>query len=243
MKFMVKLELTQCQTWWAPTISSISIIHGAKAYFFNVEVCPNAAEEERLLQIYHQDRPKAGAITWGQSSNTRSSYWNISPVIPPIFPLFSHLSDLSFHYLDSPYELHRCRACSIGARSCRSISSNMGMQHRRSKISERLWSAWALNRTMVEPWCLRDPFGTDSDTRAYLKISWVLGTKKCVKTVRNPHRHLTLNVTEVGPLWLASFHGSGAGWLGWQQRHQTCDEGEEKWERISGTRKWKWLIL
>ena len=26
-----------------------------EAYFFNVEVCPNAAEEERLLQIYHQD--------------------------------------------------------------------------------------------------------------------------------------------------------------------------------------------
>lgn len=25
------------------------------AYFFNVEVCPNAAEEERLLQIYHQE--------------------------------------------------------------------------------------------------------------------------------------------------------------------------------------------
>ena len=29
---------------------------GAKAYFFNVQVYPNAAEEERLLQIYHQDR-------------------------------------------------------------------------------------------------------------------------------------------------------------------------------------------
>lgn len=26
-----------------------------EAYFFNVEVCPNAADEEKLLNIYHQD--------------------------------------------------------------------------------------------------------------------------------------------------------------------------------------------
>lgn len=60
MNFMVKLELTQCQkvAGYFMAVKGTNLHHpaGAKAYFFNVQVYPNAAEEERLLQIYHQDR-------------------------------------------------------------------------------------------------------------------------------------------------------------------------------------------
>ena len=64
-----------------------------------------------------------------------SSY---STYFPPFFPFVR----LKFPLLGQPLRTPQMSChCSIGARSCRSISSNMGMQHRRSKISERLWSA------------------------------------------------------------------------------------------------------
>ena len=76
---------------------------GAKAYFFNVQVYPNAAEEERLLQIYHQDRSRRcphapGKFQYSLNFLDMPKYiqipdqageimWNISPVYSNYIPI------------------------------------------------------------------------------------------------------------------------------------------------------------
>ena len=104
--------------------------------------------------------------------NTRSSWWNIyiyiqyiptifpivySNYIPTLSPVYSKYIPLKFPLLGQRNsELRGTAVPSSGARSWYSISRNMGMQHRRSKISERLWSTWAWKKNM-DPWCFRDP--------------------------------------------------------------------------------------